>query len=178
MQRAVDLFYKFLELLLILLLSGMAVMVFLNVVLRYGFNSGLNVSDELSRYFFVWLTFIGAVVAFREHSHVGVETLVMLFGRKGRIICMILSNIIIIAVSAIFFWGTWKQAPINASMVAPVTKLPMIWVYGVGFFTGAGVVLIALERLVRLLRGRVSEEEIAVFAGENMSIEHLAERSQ
>ncbi|CAD7048320.1 TRAP transporter small permease [Pseudorhizobium endolithicum] len=178
MQRAIDIFYKFLELLLILLLAGMAVMVFLNVVLRYGFNSGLNVSDELSRYFFVWVTFIGAVVAFREHSHVGVETLVMMFGRKGRIVCMILSNIIIIAVSAIFFWGTWKQSPINASMVAPVTKLPMIWVYGVGFFTGAGVVLIALERLLRLLTGRVTEEEIAAFAGENMSIEQLAERSQ
>ncbi|HEX2147689.1 MAG TPA: TRAP transporter small permease [Pseudorhizobium sp.] len=178
MQRAVDLFYKFLELLLILLLAGMAMMVFLNVVLRYGFNSGLNVSDELSRYFFVWVTFIGAVVAFREHSHVGVETLVMLFGRKGRIVCMILSNIVIIAVSAIFFWGTWKQSPINASMVAPVTKLPMIWVYGVGFFTGAGVVLIALERLFRLITGRVTEEEIAAFAGENMALEHLAERSQ
>jgi TRAP-type C4-dicarboxylate transport system permease small subunit len=177
MQRAVDLFYKFLELLLILLLSAMAVMVFLNVVLRYGFNSGINISDELSRYFFVWLTFIGAVVAFREHSHVGVETLVMLFGRRGRIICMILSNIIIIAVSAIFFWGTWKQYPINASMTAPVTKLSMIWVYGIGFFTGAGVVLIALERLVRLVTGRVTEEEIAAFAGENMSVDHLAERN-
>ena len=178
MQRAVDLFYKFLEVLLILLLAGMAIMVFLNVVLRYGFNSGLNISEEMSRYFFVWVTFIGAVVAFREHAHVGVETLVMMFGRKGRIFCMILSNIIIIAVSAIFFWGTWKQAPINASTVAPVTKLPMIWVYGVGFFTGAGVVLIALERLFRLLTGRITEEEIAAFAGENMSVEQLAERSQ
>ena len=177
MQRAIDIFYKFLELLLILLLSGMAAMVFLNVVLRYGFNSGVNASDELSRYFFVWVTFIGAVVTFREHAHVGVETLVMMFGRKGRVLCMIFSNIIIIAVSAIFFWGTWKQAPINATMVAPVTKLPMIWVYGVGFFTGAGVVIIALERLFRLLTGRVTEEEIAAFAGENMSLEHLAERT-
>ncbi|KEQ05326.1 MULTISPECIES: TRAP transporter small permease [Pseudorhizobium] len=177
MQRAIDLFYKCLELLLILLLGGMAIMVFLNVVLRYGFNSGINVSDELSRYFFVWLTFIGAVVAFREHSHVGVETLVMLFGRTGRIICMILSNIIIIAVSGIFFWGTWKQAPINATMDAPVTQLSMIWVYGIGFFTGAGVVIIALERLLRLLTGRVTEEEIAAFAGENMSANHLAERA-
>jgi TRAP-type C4-dicarboxylate transport system permease small subunit len=176
MQRAIDLFYKCLEFLLIFLLSSMAIMVFLNVVLRYGFNSGLNVSDELSRYFFVWLTFIGAVVAFREHSHVGVETLVMLFGRKGRVICMILSNIVIIGVSAIFFWGTWKQAPINATMDAPVTKLSMIWVYGIGFFTGAGVVIIALERLVRLVTGRVTEEEIAAFAGENMDIHHLAER--
>src|SRR3546814_13072124 len=76
MQRAIDIFYKFLEILLILLLSGMAIMVFLNVVLRYGFNSGINVSDELARYFFVWLPFIGAVVTFREHAHLGVETLV------------------------------------------------------------------------------------------------------
>jgi TRAP-type C4-dicarboxylate transport system permease small subunit len=178
MQKLIDLFYRFLEILLIVLLSGMALMVFVNVIMRYGFNSGLNISDELSRYFFVWLTFIGAVVAFREHGHVGVETLVMLFGRTGRIVCMILSNIIIIAVSAIFFWGTWKQYPINASMDAPVTKISMIWVYGIGFFTGAGVVIIALERLVRLLTGRVTEEEIAAFAGENMTAEQMAERSQ
>lgn len=177
MQKVVDAFYRFLEILLIFFLSAMAVMVFVNVVMRYGFNSGLNVSDELSRYFFVWLTFVGAVVAFREHAHVGVETLVMLFGRRGRVFCMILSNIIIIAVSAIFFWGTWKQAPINASMTSPVTKLPMIWVYGIGFFTGAGVVLIALERLFRLVTGRVTEEEIAAFAGENQSLEHLSERA-
>lgn len=177
MQKVIDTFYRFLEWLLIFFLAAMAVMVFLNVVLRYGFNSGLNVSDELSRYFFVWLTFIGAVVAFREHGHLGVETLVMLFGRKGRIICMILSNIIIIGVSAIFFWGTWKQAPINASMMSPVTKLPMIWIYGIGFFTGVGIVIIALERLVRLLTGRVTDAEIAAFAGENMSLEQLSERA-
>ena len=103
MTRVVDLFYKLLELLLILLLSGMAIMVFLNVVLRYGFNSGLTVSDEMARYFFVWLTFIGAVVGFREYGHMGVESLVALFGRRGRVICMILSNLLILGVSVIFF---------------------------------------------------------------------------
>ncbi|MGU3400893.1 TRAP transporter small permease [Brucellaceae bacterium D45D] len=177
MQRAIDIFYKILEWLLVILLAGMAIMVFLNVVLRYGFNSGLNISDEMSRYFFVWLTFIGAVVTFREHSHLGVETLVMLFGRRGRIICMILSNLIIIGCSAIFFWGTWVQFPINASMTAPVTQISMAWVYGIGLFTGAGCVIIAVERLVRLLTGRVSDDEIAAFAGENMTIEQMAERT-
>ena len=68
MQKTINLFFRFLEFLLILLLSAMAIMVFVNVVMRYGFNSGLNISDELSRYFFVWVTFIGAVVAFREQS--------------------------------------------------------------------------------------------------------------
>jgi TRAP-type C4-dicarboxylate transport system permease small subunit len=176
MTRAIDLFFRFLELLLILLLSGMAIMVFVNVILRYAFNSGLTVSDELARYFFVWLTFIGAVVGFREYGHLGVESLVAMLGRRGRIVCMILTNLLILGVSLLFFWGTWKQLPINASMSAPVTGLSMGWVYGIGFFTGGVCSLIALERLFRLLTGRVSDEEIAAFAGEHLSIEKLSER--
>lgn len=177
MQRTIDLFFKILEIVLIALLSIMAIMVFVNVVLRYAFNSGVTVSEELSRYFFVWLTFIGAVVAFREHGHLGVETLVAHFGRRGRLICMILSNILIFVCSAIFFWGTWLQYDINASMTAPVTKISMIWVYGIGLFTGAGMSLIALERLFRYVTGRVTDEEIAAFAGENLTIEQMAERT-
>ena len=176
MQKTINLFYRILEIILILLLAGMAIMVFVNVVMRYTMNSGINVSEELSRFFFVWLTFTGAVVAFREHGHMGIETMVMFLSRRGRIVCMIISNIIILACSAIFFWGTWKQSGINASMHAPVTKLSMIWVYGIGMFTGGLMFVIALERLYRLLTGRVTEDEIAQFAGENLTIEQLSER--
>ncbi len=137
MQKVINLFYRILETILVALLAGMAIMVFVNVVMRYTMNSGINVSEELARYFFVWITFIGAVVTFRENSHMGIETLVMFLSRRWRIVCMILSNIIILLCSAIFFWGTWKQSGINASMHAPVTGLSMIWVYGIGMFTGA-----------------------------------------
>ena len=89
---------------------------------------------------------------------------------------MILSNIIILLCSAIFFWGTCKQSAINASMHAPVTGLSMIWVYGVGMFTGGIMFIIALERLYRFLTGKVREDEIAAFAGENLTIEQLSER--
>jgi TRAP-type C4-dicarboxylate transport system permease small subunit len=177
MQKAINLFFKALEILLIVLLSVMAIMVFTNVVLRYAFNSGMSVSEELSRYFFVWLSFIGAVVAFREHGHLGVESVVAMFGRKGRLVCMILSNIIILVCSMIFFWGTWQQFDINASMTAPVTGISMIWVYGIGLFSGAGLSLIALERLFRYLTGRVTEDEISIFAGENLTVEQMAERT-
>lgn len=176
MKKTIDLFFHFLGALLVLLLAGMAAMVFLNVVLRYTVNSGLNVSDELSRYFFIWVTFIGAVLTFHENSHLGIETLVAKFSRSGRIWCMILSNCIILLCSGIFFWGTWQQFDINASMSAPVTGIGMIWVYGIGLFTGSGIFIIAAERLYRLLTGRVTEEEISAFAGENLTIEQLSER--
>jgi TRAP-type C4-dicarboxylate transport system permease small subunit len=177
MQKTINLFFKALEILLIVLLSVMAIMVFTNVVLRYAFNSGMSVSEELSRYFFVWLSFIGAVVAFREHGHLGVESVVAMFGRTGRLVCMVLSNIIILACSMIFFWGTWQQFDINASMTAPVTGISMIWVYGIGLFSGAGLSLIALERLFRYLTGRVTDEDISIFAGENLTVEQMAERT-
>lgn len=157
---------RLLEWILIALLAGMAAMVLLNVVLRYGFNSGLTFSEEMSRYLFVWLTFIGAVLTFAEHGHIGVETLVRRFNRRGRLACMAVSNVIILICAGVLVWGTWLQHDINASMTAAVVGISMIWVFGVGYFTGLGMGLIATIRLVRILTGRTTEAEVAHFAGE------------
>ena len=71
--------------LLAIALALMVVLVFGNVVLRYAFNSGLTMSEEVSRWLFVWLTFMGAVVALREHGHLGTDALVSrLPARFGR----------------------------------------------------------------------------------------------
>lgn len=165
MARAVHLFFRFLDILLALLLATMAVMVFVNVVMRYTMNSGIAVSDELSRFAFVWLTFIGAVVAHHHHQHMGMETVVAQFGPRGRKVLMTLSGLLILGCAGVLTLGTWKQLPINASMSAPVTGLSMAWVYGIGLFTGVGIILITAERLFRLLTGRMTDAEIDRFGG-------------
>lgn len=172
MGKGIGWLIRLVEVGLVILLGGMAIMVFVNVVLRYGFNTGINFSEEAARYFFVWLTFIGAVVTFRENAHLGVETLVRLFGRSGRVICMLLSNLMIIGCMAVLFYGTWLQTPINASMVAPVTGMSMIWIFGVTFFTSIGIGLIAFIRIVRILAGRITDEEIRTFVGEFDEIDY------
>jgi TRAP-type transport system small permease protein len=178
MAKGIDYLIRILEGLIVILLAGMAIMVFGNVVLRYGFNSGILVSEEMARYFFVWLTFIGAVVTFRENAHLGVETLVQRFGRGGRLTCMVLSDIIILACMAAFFWGTWKQYPINASMTAPVIGIRMSWIYGIGFFTSLGIGAMVLARLVRVFTGRITDDEISAFAGEGAEAAAIRERAE
>jgi len=158
-------FFRCLEILMVFLLAAMLAMVFGNVVLRWTVNSGIDVSEEMSRYFFVWLTFIGAVVVMREHLHLGVDALVGRLGRRGRLACMVASDALILFCCAVFFWGTWKQAAINASNVAPVTGISMLWVFGIGYFTSVAIGLMVLIRLVRALRGNVTDRELAVFAG-------------
>ncbi|MDD3937959.1 TRAP transporter small permease, partial [Rhodoferax sp.] len=69
MQKIIHPFFKLLDLLIVACMIAMVFMVFGNVVLRYGFNSGIDVSDEMSRYCFIWLTYIGAMVAMREKGH-------------------------------------------------------------------------------------------------------------
>jgi TRAP-type C4-dicarboxylate transport system permease small subunit len=159
-------FFALLERLMVALLAGMVAMVFGNVLLRWFAGSGIDVSEEMSRFFFVWLTFVGAVVVFREHAHLGVDALVARLGPRGRLACMVVSDILILVSCAVFFWGTYKQSAINATNMAPVTGISMLWVFGVGYFTSVGIGAMVASRLVRALRGKVTERELAVFAGQ------------
>ncbi|MFO1324376.1 MAG: TRAP transporter small permease [Burkholderiales bacterium] len=163
--RVEDAFFGFLERLMVVLLAGMVVMVFGNVMLRWVANSGITVSEELSRFFFVWLTFVGAVVVMREHAHLGVDAFVARLGNRGRLYCMVASDAIILFCCAVFLWGTWRQSAINASNAAPVTGISTLWVFGIGYFTAVMIGAMVASRIVRALRGRVTERELAIFAG-------------
>ncbi len=57
-------------------LGVMAVAVFINVLLRYGFGSGVAASEELSRLLFVWMVFIGATAAYPAGEHMAFTGLV------------------------------------------------------------------------------------------------------
>lgn len=63
---------KILEAILAINLAILSCIVFINIILRYGFQTSILSVDELSRYLFVWLTFIGAIVAFMDNAHVQV----------------------------------------------------------------------------------------------------------
>ncbi|MEY4750133.1 MAG: hypothetical protein RIQ60_2347 [Pseudomonadota bacterium] len=145
------------------LLLAMVVMVFGNVVLRYAFNSGILVSEELSRYCFVWLTFIGAISVMRDNGHLGMDSVVSKLGPQGRRVALGLTQLLILGCCVLTVWGSWRQHEINATTVAPVTGLPLIWVFGVAYLTGACIALQALHTLWRLASGAIGEAELAAM---------------
>lgn len=160
MQLFINRFFKLLELLIVLSMVAMVIMVFGNVVLRYGFNSGIDISDELSRYCFIWLTYIGAMVAMREKGHLGVDTLVKHLGVGGKKLCLFLSESLMLGCNVLFFIGTWKMHQLQVSNVSPVVGLSMIWVYGIGYVVGAVMGIMNLNVIYRLLTGQLREDEL------------------
>ncbi len=166
MTRIIDGYCRLLDALIAVALACMVVLVFGNVVLRYGFNSGITVSEEVSRWLFLWMTFLGAVVALKEHSHLGSDTVVSRLPRLGKRICLIVGQLLMLYVTWLVFKGSLDQTRINWEATAPVTGWPLAIVYASGVvFAVSAAVLLARDSW-RAITGRVRDEDLVMVKEE------------
>ena len=160
MMHVVDWYFRSLRFFIAACLAVMVVLVFGNVVLRYAFNSGITVSEELSRWLFVWLTFVGAIVAMRDRAHLGMDSLVSRLPAWGKRACFIVSNLLMLYVIWLFADGSWQQTVINIDNRAPATGLSSGIYYGVGIFFCISAGVIIVYHLFQAITGRMSEAEL------------------
>ena len=162
MKRWVDVVCRGIDGVIAFMLAVMVVLVFGNVVLRYGFNSGITVSEELSRWLFIWMTFLGAVVALKEHGHLGVDMVVQRLPPAGKKVCLAIGHALMLYIVWLLFQGSVAQARINWDVTAPTTGAPMAIVYAAGIvFAVLAAFILALD-LFRLLTGRLSDADLVM----------------
>jgi len=162
MKSALDTFCKVLSALSALLLALMVVLVFGNVVLRYALNSGITVSEEVSRWLFVWLTFLGAVVAIHDNGHLGTDMLVGRLSARGRRICLVIAQVAMLYVTWLLFSGSLAQARINWDVEAPVTGASMAIFYGSGVVFAVAAGFLLAYQLWGTVSGRLSDDELVM----------------
>lgn len=108
-------FTRIASVLMALCLGTMAVAVFSNVVLRYGFGSGVPASEELSRLLFVWMVFIGAAAAYPAGEHMAFTSLAGLLVRKPLAFALLTAviRLLVIASCVMLGWGAWQQVVVG-----------------------------------------------------------------
>ncbi len=175
MTKIVDLYFKLLKLLIVLCMVAMVVLVFGNVVLRYAFNSGISVSEELSRWFFVWMIFLGALVALKDRAHLGLDSVVKRLPPLGQRCCLVIGHALMLYICWLIFSGSWQQAQINLEVVAPASGLSMALFYAAGLVFGASAAAIICYELYLALCGKLADEELAMVkdaAAEELQLLH------
>ncbi len=173
MNSLLDRYCRAIDALTALLLVIMVLLVFGNVVLRYAFNSGITVSEEMSRWLFVWLTFLGAIVAIKEHGHLGTDMLVAHLPVWGKKLCFVVGHVLMLYVCWLLFTGSLAQARINWDVEAPVSGASVAIFYASGVFFAVSAGLLLLRELWRILRGHVSEADlIGVQESEDLAQVH------
>lgn len=164
MKTFTDKLFNGVQLLLGGMLAIMIALVFLNVVLRFFFNSGLVWSEEVSRYVFVYVIYLGAIVAMKENAHLGVDTFIKNCPEKLKWLLFVLGRIIIIAVMAILFKGSLAMVIQSSTAKAAATGLPLSVVYGIGLLTGAAIILIALLNIIEVIKNPKSVHKAALMS--------------
>ena len=163
MSRFFDFTCKTIEYMIAACMAGMVVLVFGNVMLRYGFNSGITLSEELSRWLFVWMTFLGAIVALRKHEHLGTDMLVGRLGPIGKKICMGFSQLLMLFICVLLFKGAYEHAVINWTSTSAVMEASLSWVYFPGIiFAVLGGLMIAMD-FFQLLSGQTQQSNLTMF---------------
>jgi TRAP-type C4-dicarboxylate transport system permease small subunit len=160
MVKIVDWYFSALKALVALCLASMVVLVFGNVVLRYVFSSGITFSEEFSRWLFVWLTFFGAIVAMKEHTHLGMDSVISRLSVTGKKIAYVLSHLLMIGCVILLLTGGWDQTVVNIETRAAATGLSGALFYGIVLVFGVSALCILVYDLFRMITGRMTAEEL------------------
>jgi TRAP-type transport system small permease protein len=142
------------------MLALMVILVFGNVVLRYGFNSGITFSEEVSRFLFIWVVFVGAVLTLRDNAHLGVHMVTKLLPLSGKRVCKLISDTATLACCALITHGGWSIVRLEIKNVAPISEIPLGAVFTGILVCSIGMGVLLLDSIWRNLSGRMTEQEM------------------
>ena len=107
------------ESIIAILMGCMTLVTFINVVMRYGFNSQLIWGLELTLILFAWLVLFGISYGFKVISHLGVDAVLNLVGKPARKRLGILATLACILYAVLLLKGAWDYwapfAELNAT---------------------------------------------------------------
>jgi TRAP-type transport system small permease protein len=135
--------------LMIVLLSGIVVLVLLQISQRYFSLFPTPWTEEMSRYLFVYLTFFGSALLLKEKGHIAVDVIVERLPRRLRLGVYVLVQLIMLLFLYVFVGGILEltQASVN-TRASSMTWFSMSYLYG-GVWLGG---IEAAKGVVRLVR--------------------------
>ena len=147
------------ELLMMIALSSITVIMFMQVVMRYVFRSSLAWSEELSRYFFIWMTFLGISYAIKKRTHLRIDLLETFIPALKKPL-EYLTDVVFVAFSIFMLppAATTLRALWQSGQTSPAMEIPMFVVYLSLVLAYILILIRVAEKYIRKITNR--EEEI------------------
>ena len=158
------------ELIIVAMFAAMVAVIFLQVIMRYVFNNSLSWSEELGKFFFVWITWLGISLGERMGEHIKITMLVDRLPFKVAQVVNILSEIIVIVICTFtFYYGVSLVLSQMGTHYAGI-RISVSWGY-LAVVVGCGLMIIRSvwglgKSAHSLLRGVPTEETNAGQDGE------------
>jgi TRAP-type C4-dicarboxylate transport system permease small subunit len=142
-------------------LIAMVSMVFFNAFTRYVFNYGLNQTEELSRFLFIWLTFLGTIVAYHRKEHVTIPLLLELLPGKAHAIVQGVTRVIVTCMFGFLFYCAWIYTTVTMGYKSSGVGITFGLVVMVLPFMSLCIVLIDFFDLANFIFRHVRRKKLA-----------------
>ncbi|KGP72832.1 TRAP transporter small permease [Pontibacillus yanchengensis] len=149
------------EALLVLFSSVMVSVIFLQVVMRLSGNS-LSWSEELGRYCFIWLVYVGISYGVKKQRHLKVDVMLLLLKDRGKLILSIISNLLFLtfAILVVRYGTSISLQLLSFGQQSPALHIPMGLVY-LAAPIGLGLTAIRLlQNIYKQIRMLIGKDEI------------------
>ena len=152
------------EVLLVVFSVIMVTAIFMQVFMRYVLGSSLAWSEELARYCFIWLVYLGISYGVKKQRHIKVDVVLILLKDKWKVVLNIIANLIFLAfaIFVIVYGYSIASRLLAFGQTSPALQLPMGLVY---LATPIGMGLTAfrlIQQLVQLVRTLLGLDEFDV----------------
>lgn len=159
MRQILNKIEQLINLIMALSIAGMSILIFTNVILRYAFHTGITWAEEMSRFMFIWMVFLGSILALKDGTHIGMDILVRRVPEKLRKILLLIGNFIILVISFIILSGSLKMTADSIESKAPATGLSLSLMYGVGIIMSLGMILISTMKFFKIIKSGDKDNE-------------------
>ena len=125
MQRASDIVHQVTKTALIIILSVMALVVFLQVIFRYALNLPLFWTEEFARYCLVWSSLLGAAVAMKRGQHLAVTICMERFPPGLRRVLSVVARLSVIIILTVIVLGGIQLVFVTRAQISPALRVSM-----------------------------------------------------
>ena len=129
LQLVVSRINRVVELVVIVQFAVLVIVVTAAVFARYVLNDSIVWAEELARYLFVWLSFLGGGLGVGTNVHVGVDSVVELMPRRPKLLVQIAMELMIVAFTLVLIWVGAQFAAFGMKADALLLPIPMGYVY-------------------------------------------------
>lgn len=148
MRWLLDGYYRFLQILLTVLMGGLIIPVAMQILSRYtGIIPRYIWTEEIARFCFVWIIMIGAMIGVRDGTHFDVDVLPHTSNPKLEFASRLFVNLAILMMALSFLWWGWDFGILGSRQISEIAGLPMLAIYIAWPIAGATWTIFTLERI-------------------------------
>ena len=147
MQSFENALYKFLSYACAFLILAMTLLIFWQVVARYVMNDSLTWSEEIGRYMFVWITFVGLPAALKAGAHVAIDLLLKKTHGAFHMSILTVNAIATCFIGIVICYSGIRLTVLGVGQISSALQIPMQVYYAGVPVCGVLMILYSIPRI-------------------------------